>query len=1187
MLKRLELIGFKSFADRTRFDFAPGITAIVGPNGSGKSNVVDAVKWILGEQSAKSLRGGEMADVIFNGSNTRKSLGLAEVTMTFDNTKRQLQFDGDEVQFTRRVYRDGQGEYLINGTTARLKDIKEMFLGSGAGHGAYSIIEQGRVDALLLASTKDRRQIFEEAAGISRFKAKKTEALRKLEATELNLNRVRDILQELVHTLKTLQSQATKAKKYQEYQSRLKELRISLGHREFREITDTLTYQEEVLARLRNELQEATAKITEGETAVNDFDSKLSRTEESLRFEEKLLGETRQRIAEQDAAAKSHREQVSNFEADRLRIGAQRSALARRLRVLKDDAEKAAAEAETAARELAGEQLRADAAASALNVVTATIAEFSRQTQAARDGQFALVSRAAQLKSTADMTVAQVERLGKELLRKKAESDKAKAEADAIGRVLADLSQSNAGVQEELATAKSDLDTLQQQQVECRRSAEALQPRLDGLRDRRADLRGRADVLEQLERSLEGFGSGVKAVLEATRGKTTPIFGLVADLITVPHEYAPLIDLALGEISQRFVCEESSLGETLAAFRDLPGRVGFLPFEPGERNPSDSAYGKQHHGAVTPRSPVEFATSSLPGLVSHLLGNVLIVESIQDVFAHHKPGYRYISLAGEVFEADGSVVIGPRGGDAGILSRKSELRSLREQLASIDEVVKGLESEQATLRQSADTLETPIGGRTAQIAALVAKAGDLRDNIAGQREKQARLRDLIELTMNESAILSDDFQKAEAALAETSRAAVAAEAEAAALKATIEAAEVQLRQAESSRETRQHENTTAQVALSQAKQHESALASRRQTLDTEIRTRETEEASLAEDDRNAEKKLMVSLLAALRASATAAMAYSNKDQQELTVAAAIADRNCYRSARECRQDDLRIIRDNWKSRQDQAHAHELTVRDLTNRRQSITDRIREDYSIDLAELNPDDFQPQPGNDEEVQSEIDELKRKLTRLGSVNLEALDQLAVEEAREKTLRTEFDDLTAAQASLLQIIETINTDSRRLFADTLAAVRIHFQELFRKLFGGGMADIVFEDPLDVLETGIEITARPPGKELRSISLLSGGEKTLTAVALLLAIFRSRPSPFCLLDEVDAALDEANTARLASVLREFLDQSQFIIITHKKRTMAMADVLYGITMQESGISKQVATRIEDWPDDEPEKHAA
>src|SRR5579883_68830 len=577
MLKRLELVGFKSFADKTRFDFAPGVTGIVGPNGSGKSNVVDAVRWILGEQSAKSLRGGEMADVIFNGSSTRKSLGLAEVTMTFDNARRQLAFDGDEVQVTRRVYRDGQGEYLINGQAARLKDIKDLFLGSGAGHGAYSIIEQGRVDALLTASTKDRRVIFEEAAGISRFKAKKLEALRKLERVDADLNRVRDILRELEKTLRTLTAQAAKAQKYQEYHARLRELRVALGLREYAGIAAALADQEGQLAGLQAVLAEATARTEAGETEARKLDWELSRTEETLRVQEKRLGEARGQINTQDTIVRSGRDQAANQEDELLRIGRQQVEVGQRLRALDADAAQAAATVAAATELAEAERQRADAASAALTVVKRTLDELERQRKIDLGRQFDLVRQSGQFHSTAGGNRQKVNDLTRELTRKEEVARRFTAEAEGVARGLADLLRDDTGLQHRLAAARQAINERQQLQAEYRRQADALQPELDQLRERWSTLRGRAEVLEGLEQSLEGLGAGVREVLArlgADRTADSPLLGLVADLVTAPRDMAPLIDVVLGDAAQRFVVRDAAaLDSVLAALGELPGRV--------------------------------------------------------------------------------------------------------------------------------------------------------------------------------------------------------------------------------------------------------------------------------------------------------------------------------------------------------------------------------------------------------------------------------------------------------------------------------------------------------------------------------------------------------------------------------------------------------------------------------------
>jgi len=1197
MLKRLELIGFKSFADKTRFDFAPGVTAVVGPNGSGKSNVVDAVKWVLGEQSAKSLRGGEMVDVIFNGSSTRKSLGMAEVTMTFDNTRRLLSLDGDEVQITRRVYRDGQSEYLINGQMARLKDIRELFLGSGAGHGAYSVIEQGRVDALLMASTKDRRIIFEEAAGISRFRSRKLETLRKLERVEADLQRVRDILQELDKRLRTLRLQAAKAQRYVEYTDRLKSLRIGLGRRDYQDLTETLTRESDKLASLQTEARVAAAGAHTGEARLGELDIALAHSDDDLRKQEARAAAARQQIATQDAAIKYERGQTTGLETELLRLGQQRADLGTRLRVVEADLARTVADLTQVTITTATEQAATDAATAALAAVSARIAELTRQTQADRDVQFQLVGRVARLQSDSHTLRAECDRLTREQARKLAEAERTARQHDALGTMLADLSRTDADLREKLDGAKQNHADHITNRDALRQQADALQLDLESKRQARSDLLGRADILDGLERSFEGIGAGVRHILDRLAKNDpalTSIAGLVANFLTAPRDVAALIDLALGDAAQRFVVMNADDIPTLAAtLGELPGRVGFVPLNTNDvksHNPVADASGSFGLRAST---LVHVERADLASLPHRLLGNVIVVDDLATAREHASttPGFRYISRRGELLEPDGTLTVGPTQSGTDILSRKAELRDLGERITMLDREIETRETEQAAHRRQADALGPHIRALETEITALGGEAGTLRDRIREQRQIHEQQTGLLDLLRQEASTLETEAGRSRAAWESTSRDAENAERDERALREKLAHADTELTECQLERESRQDAHLAAQLALSRVKDQLSGLQQRQVYLDTELRQRRIDAVNLSSMERSARGKLTDSTLAMLRASAIAAEAYGQKEESERAAAAATSQRNAIRESRDSLQSSLRELRETATRHNDRAHAHELLVRDLTNRRESLLARLREDYGIDLSvmtdaagtDAGPVPLTPAINLDpEDVQAEIDDLKRKIAKLGSVNLEALDELADIEKREGDLKSQHDDLTEGQKKLLDIINQINADSRRLFLDLMTTVRGHFLELFRKLFGGGTADVVLEDESDPLESGIDVTARPPGKELRSISLLSGGERTLTAIALLLAIFRSRPSPFCLLDEVDAALDEANTARLSAALREFLDRSQFIIITHKKRTMAMADMLYGITMQESGISKQVVVKFEDWPEDEP-----
>ncbi|HEV3440885.1 MAG TPA: AAA family ATPase, partial [Gemmata sp.] len=672
MLKRLELIGFKSFADKTRFDFASGITGVVGPNGSGKSNVVDAVRWILGEQSAKSLRGGEMADVIFNGSSSRKSLGLAEVTVAFDNTRRLLAVDADEVQLTRRVYRDGTGEYLINGHTARLKDFKEIFLGSGAGAGGYTIIAQGRVDELLQASTRDRREIFDEAAGISRFKARKTETLRKLIAVEANVTRSQDRLSGLETQLRTLRIQASKAQKCKEYNDRLRELRIGLGAREYRELTAALDIEEQQLIELQTEVAGANRRTGELERTLRELDREVTRSEDGLRHQEGRLAEARQQIAGFDATLRHERAATTSHEVELLKLGRQRAELGYRTKTVEADVARATAEAAAAEVRLKNEQQTADIAAANLATAAGRIVEIDREMSADHERQYQLVSEASAARSTATASLAQVERLQKEYTRKRADIEQSSARRRTLADALDGLSRADADVQARLMSARDRLGHLRIERDDLIDRATRVQTALEGLRVRQGDLRGRIEILEQLERSLDGLGTGVRFVLQRmkdgssrqrdSRTEEVPpspfrsVVGLIADLLTVPHDIARFVELALGDDTQRFVVRSAEAIDSLvAALSDVPGRVGFVPYrELGAASVDPSNSHSLHFHSLA--SHIE---CDLPGLPRQLLGTVLLVDTLAEARALHvaNPGCRIVTRTGELLEPDGTLTV--------------------------------------------------------------------------------------------------------------------------------------------------------------------------------------------------------------------------------------------------------------------------------------------------------------------------------------------------------------------------------------------------------------------------------------------------------------------------------------------------------------------------------------------------
>jgi chromosome segregation protein len=825
MLKRLELVGFKSFADKTAFDFPAGVTGIVGPNGSGKSNVVDAVRWVLGEQSAKSLRGGEMADVIFNGSASRRGLGMAEVTMTLDNSRRALATEADEVQITRRVYRGGEGEYLINQQPCRLRDVKELLLGSGAGADAYSIIEQGRVDVLLQASTKDRRTIFEEAAGISRFKAKKTEALRRLERVGQNLQRLRDILGEVEKQLRSARLQAAKAQRYQEYTARLRELRVALGLRDYARLEGELRAETAVLDGLKADLADQAGRAEAWERDLRRLEEALSRLEDDLRGQEGELAGAREQIASEEATLARERALADDLERDLAQARHGLAAVTAHVATLAGAAAEAGRELEGAEvqREAAREEARARD--DRLRATEARLAELHGQVQREK-GEFQEGMRqAARLHNDAVSYKAQLDNLARERGRLQQRSDQAAEHLASLDLELQDLTHADEALQARLAGARQALASLREERDRLRQLHDETAQLAADLRARRSGLASRVEVLEGLERSHEGLGTGAREVFallaEPEPGPWKTVLGIVADFLSVRREYAPLIDLALGERAQRFLVRDPVLLAEALRERGRPfsGRVSFLPVPPAAAarprpaaggaplalpgRPAAPGAGAFPFGVIAPaRDVVRCEDPELSDLPARLLGRTLIVRDLDAAraVAALGKGYRCVTLAGELLDADGTLTVGTHHAEAGILSRKSELRELREQSAALDRRLTEVDQDLLDLRERAVRLEGRAENQQVEADVLTEQAADLRTRVGEHRQRRAGLHEEVEVSRSEITGLGEEIVRLEADWVRARDEAAAAEARVQALQARVEEAEREIRARDAERQ---------------------------------------------------------------------------------------------------------------------------------------------------------------------------------------------------------------------------------------------------------------------------------------------------------------------------------------------------------------------------------------------------
>ncbi len=1189
MLKALELAGFKSFADKTRFDFPDGITVVVGPNGSGKSNIVDAIKWVLGSQSAKSLRGKEMADVIFKGSQSRGAAATAEATIVFDNSGGELPVDAPEVHVTRRVFRSGEGEYLINGQPCRLKDVKSLIAGTGIGIDAYSLIEQGKVDRMLQANAKDRRAIFEEAAGISRFKAKKVEAERRLARVDQNLVRLGDIVDEVASRLQSLKSQASKAERYREASERLRDLRTQVAWTDWAELTAELT-------RADNERGEAIAAQQAQEARREAMAERRQQTEQAL-----------QEMAEQVAEVEAKRSEIARTiatlsgrrDADLASLEDLEATIAkgrRRVRSLQSQAGSAAAEFrgvrdrlseyETTFQEA---QQRAAEAEQDRQQASEHAETLRHQRERLQSEHMAALRRVADLEGSVqrwEQQIGEGERTLDSLEQRRQAAAAAYQEScEETDRCDAAWQELDRQIQEAGKAIESALAELnERRRVWDRRREElaAFQVRLQGVTER-------LTVLQDLQRRQEGVGSGIRSLMEQARqapqGLLADVLGMVAEKFETDVNVAPLIDASLGPLAEYAIVRGETVQQAiLAGDLEITGRVGLLridelpPRRPGDKIRLDGLTGVIGRADKMIRTDERFEP-----LARHLLGTTWLVDSLGTALGLRKlsgAGLRFVTNRCELLDRDGSVVVGPAESAAGLVSRHNELLAAEQEQNHYRYQRQQAEAEVKRLAERVDQDQAALGRKEdAQREAITQRAAAEATARHARERREARQQGLEAITAEQKEVeasrrqADSQLESLRTELAECRETIRRYEEAATQGDQDLAAAENGLRQATD-------RVMSLSVDVARAEQKVEALTA---TLEQQRRDQGEREAAVAEVrqqlavDRQRYAELSLRLLNTnsqlselqLRSEATEQQLAGLAEQAE---AAREEQRACQR--------EYEAVSQAATQASEQLHAISSRRDNARLRRETLAERLLEDYEIDLRGGEPPADHGPPTDREAAEQEIGRLREQVQRVGAVNMEALAELEELQTRYDELHGQYQDLTAAKDSLERIIQRINADSRRLFLDTLEAIRQNFQRLYRKSFGGGTADLILEDTNDPLEAGVEIVATPPGKPSFSNSLLSGGEKALTAVALLMSIFQYRPSPFCVLDEVDAPFDEANIGRFVTVLTEFLDQTKFVVVTHSKKTMTAATTLYGVTMQESGVSKQVSVRFEDVSED-------
>ena len=1177
LLKSLELQGFKTFPDKTKLTFDRGITSVVGPNGSGKSNISDSIRWVLGEQSAKALRCSRMEDVVFNGTDKRKRQGYAEVTLTIDNSDRSLPYGGDEVAVTRRYYRSGESEYLINKASVRLKDIHELFMDTGLGRDGYSMIGQGKIDSIVASKSEDRREIFEEAAGISRYRYRKTEAERKLAHTEENLLRLRDIVTELEDRVEPLRIQAEKAEKFIEYSAEKRGLEIALW-------LDTLNKSSAVLRDHEDKIAIAKAQHDEAEETLRSI---TEQTEEIYVKNGMLSSQIEQERAASslfEAQAAEKRAAVSVAENDILHNKENIERIIGEIEKTKDDAvdiQKTVAakiaEITEIKERIAAKQSDYNAVSDELNHINNDASRSNDELQKLSAMIASLSQRLADVRVTEITGASSIEELQARAEALTASSGQKRTQRD-------DLISIKENYEQQLHKADSDISALSN-------SIEGLEMKLSARAGKREELRKtaetlrldaeeksrRAKILSDLSANYEGFYNSVRAVMkEAKNGGLGGICGPVTTLIKVPSQYNIAMEVALGAKMQHIVVNTDSDAKRAIEYlkkRDA-GRATFLPVGTIKPRSLDEKGLDDCYGYIGIAAELCTADAKYSNILSNLLGRIVIAEDLSAASAIAKRyGYRFqvVTLDGQVINAGGSFTGGSRAKNSGLLSRESEIDKLRHEAAELSEKAKSAAAEFTEAESRYAKVEADLLGT--------------RADLSNTQTEKVRLSAEYNACLSELAAVSRDLEDIEreleagsAKITETQAARELAQKDMVRYNAEIESTELKIKTISGNRDEMAQKREKLADKLQQLRldilgyekdvdTRKAEIASAESTgTDRQRRVEELEAEKAAYEQNNSEIENKIGELNSEIA------LLSEKLEQS---AANVESLNNQKLELEKSSVGLRQLeRDKLSERELASNEFTRLQERMANKQKEFDDiisKLWEEYELTRHEAEQQAAEIE--NLTEARSRLSLLKNRIKALGSVNTGAIDEYKEVSERYAFMTAQVGDVEKSKKEIENLINSLTKQMKEVFTDSFAEINKNFTLTFKELFGGGEAHLELSDPENTLTSGIDIIVHPPGKIVVHLEALSGGEKALVAIALYFAIMKVRPAPFCVMDEIEAALDEVNVDRFAAYLRNLTESTQFILITHRRGTMEEADVLYGVTMQDEGISKLLELR--------------
>lgn len=1183
-LKKLELYGFKSFAQRTEIVFDEGITGIVGPNGSGKSNIGDAVRWVLGEQSAKTLRGASMSDVIFNGTQKRKPLSYCEVSLVFDNDDHALAMEAAEVMVTRRVYRNGESEYYLNRTACRLKDVVDLFRDTGIGKEGYSIIGQGRIDEILSRKSEDRRQVFEEAAGIVKFKARKEEADKKLQRTLENLERVDDILDELTKRLKPLEEQSRNARVYLELSTELKDLDLNLflirsdrARARLSELESELLTVQTILADTESNLTDKTTRRDETQNRIDQLEEAITkaRTElmecaehvhesqkklSALQSRRETRSENRQRIVREQEEAQ---ERLAEIEKDHARIQAdvekQHSLIA--------DAEQILRATQDAAEKAQAKEKEADAA---LETQKAAVIDQMNRLSDVRNDKTRLNTMQAQMETR----LTEIEESSGALQ----EQEAALREAlTAVEKQLETENQHQQQCQEKLAQARQASDEADAAYANLRADVEKQSADMQAAASRH-------NVLTEMTRDMEGYNMAVRrAMTYAKQRGLTGVKGVLAQLMTVPQAYETAIDMALGAAQQNIVTDTEETAKELINYlrQNRLGRATFLPMSAIR---GKTLYGNERNALKLPgclgvASELVQCAPEYRGIVENLLGRTVIADNLDHGIPIMRAGnhaFRLVTLEGDVMHSGGSMT----GGSAqskvsNLLSRERELKELTAKLqtgrAELDKCRQELTQRQQTAQEKRQKVSDAVNALHQQEIAVAREqarresvSADLNTHLQRMQEtEQARvqlhqsledIRQQLETIEHQRTGAQGDQSAMEQKTIEMQNALVKARAEASAendrlMVRTLQLSDLRHGLSDLERDEAHAQQDQAQILREQERREQ--LLHEMDELD-----------AIDENDMKREE---------------AESARRQKEQLRQESAAQAIEQRRSQAQSDLRDilSDMENLHEAYNRDSEKLHKTELAKARIEGDQKNLQNRIWDTYKLTYA--GAEEFRRTPFDEKESDCRAAELQGQIRALGTVNVGAVEEYAETKARVDDLTAQQQDLKRAEMDLRELIERLLIQMRSTFVENFSKMQGYFAETFTRLFGGGHAELKLMDPDDPLNCGIEVNAQPPGKKLQLLSLLSGGERALTAIAILFAMLKLKPTPFCILDEIEAALDDANIGYYADYLKEYSKGTQFIVVTHRKGTMERCNSLFGVAMEEQGVSRMVSVSLQDY----------